>query len=459
MTSPNGSAQRGSWSSHAGFILAAAGSAIGLGNIWRFPYVVGEGGGAAFVLIYLGFVFLIGASVMLGELALGRHTERNPVGAFKAIAPGTLWKLVGLAGVITGVAILSFYGVIAGWTVGYFFKTVTGSFSQAITASESQEIFGGFVGSPVTSVGLLFLFLGVTAGIVWRGVSGGIERVSKVLMPVLLALLVLLAIRSITLSGARAGLVFYLAPDFSRISAQTFPAALGQAFFSLSLGMGAMITYGSYVSKKINLVNATGIICFLDTTIALLAGLIIFPALFHAGLDPSSGVGLVFQVLPTLFAELPAGQLFGAAFFLLLTIAALTSTISLLEVPVSYVIDEWGWPRGKAVAAAATVTFLIGVPSALASGAVSFFSDLPGAAPDFLSLMNIIFGNYSLTIGSMGLAIFVGYRWGVEAAAAEFQSERVPLAFKRIWAFLIRFLAPVGIAGILVYIIATQNYF
>lgn len=459
MTSPNESAQRGSWSSRTGFILAASGSAIGLGNIWRFPYVVGEGGGAAFVLIYLGFVFLIGAAVMLGELALGRHTERNPVGAFKAIAPGTLWKLVGLTGVITGVAILSFYGVIAGWTVGYFFKTVTGSFSQAITASESQEIFNGFVANPAASVGLLFLFLGVTAVIVWRGVSGGIERVSTVLMPVLLALLVLLAIRSVTLSGAGAGLAFYLAPDFSKISAQTFPAALGQAFFSLSLGMGAMITYGSYVSKKVNLVSAVGIICFLDTAIALLAGLIIFPALFHAGLSPSSGVGLVFQVLPTLFAELPAGQLFGAAFFLLLAIAALTSTISLLEVPVSYVIDEWGWSRGKAVVATATVTFLIGVPSALASGAVSFLSDLPGAAPDFLSLMSIIFGNYSLTIGSLGLAIFVGYRWGVEAAAAEFQSEGVPAVFKPIWAFLIRFLAPVGIVGILVYIIATQNYF
>jgi NSS family neurotransmitter:Na+ symporter len=459
MTSPNGSVQRDSWGSRGGFVLAAVGSAIGLGNIWRFPYVVGEGGGAAFVLIYLGFVFLIGAAVMLAELALGRHTHRNPVGAFEAAAPGTLWKLVGLIGVITGVAILSFYGVIAGWTVGYFFKTITGSFSQAITAEESQAIFGGLVGSPVGSLGLLFAFLGITALVVWRGVSGGIERVSKILMPILFGLLILLAIRSVTLSGAGAGLEFYLAPDFSRISAQTFPAALGQAFFSLSLGMGAMITYGSYVSKDINLGTSAGIICFFDTLVALLAGLIIFPALFHAGLSPSSGVGLVFQVLPTLFAELPAGQLFGAAFFLLLAIAALTSTISLLEVPVSYVIDEWGWPRGKAVAAIGLVTFLIGVPSALASGAVAFFSDLPGAAPDFLTLMSIIFGNYSLTIGSLGLAIFVGYRWGVRAAAAEIESEGVRFDLLRLWTFLIRFLAPVGIVAILVYIIATGNYF
>lgn len=456
MTNPPATG-RGVWSSKTGFILAASGSAIGLGNIWRFPYMVGEGGGAAFVVIYLGFVFLLGAAVMLAELALGRRTVRNPVGAFEATAPGTLWKLVGMLGVITGVAILSFYAVIAGWTVGYLFKTVTGSFSQTITAQESQAIFESFASSPIANVGLLFAFLAVTSMVVWRGVSGGIELVSKTLMPVLLVLLVLLAIRSVTLSGAGAGLEFYLAPDFSRITAGTFPAALGQAFFSLSLGMGAMITYGSYVSKKINLVTSTGIICLFDTLIALLAGLIIFPALFHAGLSPAGGVGLVFQVLPTLFAELPAGQLFGAAFFLLLAIAALTSTIALLEVPVSYVIDEWGWSRGKAVAATTTATFLIGVPSALASGAVPFFSDLPGGG--FLSLMSIIFGNYALTIGSLGLAIFVGYRWGVKAAAAEIESEGVTFGLKPAWSFLIRFLAPAGITGILVYIIATQNYF
>jgi len=458
MTNPSATG-RGVWSSKTGFILAASGSAIGLGNIWRFPYMVGEGGGAAFVVIYLGFVFLLGAAVLLAELALGRHTYRNPVGAFKATAPGTLWKLVGVIGVITGAAVLSFYAVIAGWTVGYLIKTVTGSFSQTITAQESQAIFESFASNPTASVGFLAVFLAVTSIVVWRGVSGGIERVSKTLMPVLLVLLIFLAIRSVTLSGAGAGLEFYLTPDFSRISAGTFPAALGQAFFSLSLGMGAMITYGSYVSKKINLVTSTGIICFFDTFIALLAGLIIFPALFHAGLSPSGGAGLVFQVLPTLFAELPAGQLFGAAFFLLLAIAALTSTIALLEVPVSYVIDEWGWSRGKAVATAAIATFLVGVPSALASGAVPFFSDLPGALPDFLSLMNIIFGNYALTIGSLGLAIFVGYRWGMQAAAAEIESEGVTFGLKHAWGFLLRFLAPVGITAIIVYIIATQNYF
>jgi NSS family neurotransmitter:Na+ symporter len=450
---------RGAWKSRFGFVLAAAGSAIGLGNIWRFPYVVGENGGAAFVLVYLAFVFLIGAPVMLAELSLGRHTERNPVGAFTAIAPGSVWKFVGLLGVVTGVGILSFYGVIAGWTFGYFLKTVAGSFSQTMTAEQSEQVFTDLVSDWRATVGLLLTFLLLTALIVWRGVSNGIELMSKILMPVLLFLLVLLAARSVTLSGAGDGLRFYLAPDFSKIRPQTVPTALGQAFFSLSLGMGAMITYGSYIGKRENLVTSTGLVCLFDTLIALLAGLIIFPALFHAGLDPASGVGLVFQVLPPLFASLPAGQLFGAAFFLLLTIAALTSTISLLEVPVSYLIDEWRWSRGKAVLVTTAGTVLLGLPSALAFGAVGLFTLVPGAGMDFLTLMSVIFGNYSLSVGSLLLALFVGYRWGVAGAEREIEAAGVPFRLRTAWAFLIRFLCPVAVAIIIVYIIWTGNYF
>jgi NSS family neurotransmitter:Na+ symporter len=450
---------RGLWKSRFGFILAAAGSAIGLGNIWRFPYVVGENGGAAFVLVYLAFVFLIGAPVMLAELSLGRKTHRNPVGAFGAIAPGSLWQFVGLLGVITGIGILSFYGVIAGWTLGYFLKTVSGTFNAAMTAEQSEAIFNGFVSNWVVACGLLLSFLSLTAIIVWRGVSDGIELMSKVLMPVLFFLLVLLAVRSVTLSGATEGLRFYLAPDFSKLSPQTIPTALGQAFFSLSLGMGTMITYGSYIRKREDLVASAGIVCLFDTMIAFLAGLIIFPALFHAGLDPASGVGLVFQVLPPLFATLPAGQLFGAAFFLLLTIAALTSTISLLEVPVSYLIDEWHWSRGKAVLITTLGTLCLGLPSALAFGAVGFFSSVPGVDLDFLTLMNIIFGNYSLSIGSLSLAVFVGYRWGVKAAAEEIEGDGVRFGLRPVWAFLLRFLCPVAVATIITYIIWTGNYF
>jgi NSS family neurotransmitter:Na+ symporter len=459
MTAHASAPVRAKWGSRFGFILAAAGSAIGLGNIWRFPYVVGENGGAAFVFIYLAFVFLIGAPVMLGELSLGRNTNRNPVGAFDALAPWSWWKLVGLLGVVTGVGILSFYGVIAGWTLGYFIKTLSGTFADTMTAEQSTAMFEGFVANWQLGVGLLTLFLALTAVIVWRGVSHGIELMSKILMPMLFLLLVVLAFRSVTLSGAEEGIKFYLTPDFSKLQPQTIPTALGQALFSLSLGMGAMITYGSYIRKKDNLASSAGIVCLFDTAIALLAGLIIFPALFHSGLDPAGGAGLVFQVLPTLFSTLPAGQLFGAAFFLLLTIAALTSTISLLEVPVSYLIDEWRWTRGKAVILTTLLTLLIGLPSALGNGAVGMFTNMPGVGTSFLGLMNIVFGNYSLSIGSLALAVFVGYRWGVRGAVAEIEQDGVTFRLKSVWAFLIRFLCPVAVVVIITYIVWTGNYF
>ena len=453
------SSSRGTWGTRAGFILAAAGSAIGLGNIWRFPYVVGENGGAAFVLIYLGFVFLIGAPVMLAELSLGRGTGTSPVPTFKRLAPGSLWPLAGVLFVFAGIGILSFYGVIAGWTLGYFFKTLTGGFAQSLTAEESTQLFESFAGNWRVSIGLLVAFLSLTAFVVWRGVSRGIELTSKILMPLLLLLLVVLAARSVTLSGAGEGLRFYLTPDFSKITPQTFPTALGQALFSLSLGMGTMATYGSYLRRKENLASSTAIVCLLDTMIALLAGLIIFPALFHAGLAPNEGPGLVFQVLPTLFSTLPAGQVFGAAFFLLLTIAALTSTISQLEVPVAYLIDEWRWTRGKAVAVATTITLLVGIPSALASGAVDWLTGLPGLGMDFLSLMAIVVGNYALSLGALLIAIFVGWRWGVNAAIAEVEAEGVTFNLKVAWAFLIRFVCPLAVLVIITYIVLTGNYF
>lgn len=459
MTTGAVSPSRGTWGTRAGFILAAAGSAVGLGNIWRFPYVVGENGGAAFVLIYLGFVFLIGAPVMLAELSLGRSTGMSPAPAFRKLAPGSAWPLAGVLFVFGGIGILSFYGVIAGWTLGYFFKTLTGSFAQSLTAEESTQLYDSFVGNWRVSIGLLLAFLCLTGFVVWRGVSRGIELTAKILMPVLLLLMVVLAARAVTLSGAGEGLRFYLTPDFSKITPQTFPTALGQALFSLSLGMGTMATYGSYLRRKENLASSAGIICLFDTMIALLAGLIIFPALFHAGISADGGPGLVFQVLPTLFATLPAGQLFGAAFFLLLTIAALTSTISQLEVPVAYLIDEWRWTRGRAVAVTSGITLLLGIPSALASGAVDWLTGIPGIGTDFLSMMAIVVGNYALSVGALLIALFVGWRWGVNAAIAEVESEGVVFNFRVAWAFLIRFVCPVGVVGIIAYIILTGNYF
>lgn len=451
--------ERGNWGSKIGFILAAAGSAIGLGNIWRFPYVAGQNGGAIFVLIYIGFVALIGLPVMISELSIGRRTTKNPVGAFKVLFPGSFWKYVGGLGVITGIGILSFYAVIAGYTVGYFIKIILGDFNHVFTGEESAAIFSSFTANPYLSISLLFLFILLTVLVVMGGVSSGIERWSKILMPILFFLLILLAIRSITLKGAGAGLSFYLKPDVSKLSFTTFASALGQALFSLSLGMGTMITYGSYISKKDNLVTSAAYVAFFDTLIAILAGLVMFPALFAMGLDPAGGAGLVFVVLPSIFAKMPGGMIFGAGIFALLSVAALTSTISLLEVPVAYFVDEHNWSRKKAVILMGIITFIIGIPSALSLGANSFFSTFVRENFGFLDMMNALFGNYSLSIGAFFISIFAGYKWGVRAVAQEVEQEGNIFFYKKVWMFVIRFICPVAISFILAYIAWTGNYF
>lgn len=450
---------RGNWGSKIGFVVAAAGSAIGLGNIWRFPYVAGENGGAAFVLIYIFFVVLIGLPVMIAELSIGRNTEKNPVGAFKKLFPNSLWKIIGGIGVATGIGILSFYGVIAGYTVGYFIKIILGDFSSIVTGEQSAEIFKAFTANPYLSVGLLLIFIVLTVLVVMGGVSAGIERWSKILMPILFFLLIVLAVRSVTLEGAGAGLSFYLKPDLSKVTWTTLARALGQALFSLSLGMGTMITYGSYISKKDNLVSSAGFVVFFDSLIAILAGLVMFPAIFAMGMDPAGGPGLVFVVLPSIFAKMPGGMIFGAGIFLLLSVAALTSTISLLEVPVAYLVDEHKWPRRKAVVIMGALTFIIGIPSALALGANSFFSSFISENFGFLDFMNALFGNYSLSIGAFFIAVFAGYKWGVKAITDEIKKDGNIFYFQRIWAFLIRFICPIAIFAILAYIAWTRQYF
>jgi len=436
---------RGQWSSKLGFIFAAAGSAIGLGNIWRFPYVVGENGGAAFVLLYILFVILIGLPYMFAELALGRSSQKNPVGAINTIKPNSLWKWVGLLGVLTGIGILSFYGVIAGWTFGYIVKMVAGNVGE----------FGEFVSDPFIVLILFALFMFITTIIVYGGVEGGIEKWSKILMPILFVLLIGLIIYSNTLEGSGSGLAFYLQPDFSKITGRTLLAALGQAFFSMSLGMGLMITYGSYVSKKDNLITSAFFIGLFDTLIAIMAGLIIFPALFAMGESPSAGPSLVFVVFPKLFTQMPGGLIVGTFFFILLSVAALTSTISLLEVPVAYMVDEKRVNRKKIVWIVALFTYIIGIPSALSQGASEFFTDfsvLPArlASADFLGHMSFLWGDFSLAFGAFLLSIFVGWVWGGKNAAREIEAGSPFFAkTKTIWIFMIRYFIPIVIFMIL----------
>ena len=447
---------RGSWATRTGFILAAAGSAVGLGNIWGFPTRVGQGGGAAFVVVYLACILLICLPIMLSEIAIGRRSQLSPVRSYALLRPGTQWWIVGAVGVLAGGGILSFYCVIAGWTVAYAWFSLTGSLAGEQQAAGA--FFADFTSNGAASVGLALLVLAATAAVLLGGVRHGIERVTRAMMPVLLALLVLLAARAATLPGAAEGLAYYLRPDLSRLlDASVFNAALGQAFFSLSLGMGTMLTYGSYLSRRTGIAGAAVWIVALDTGIALLAGFIIFPAGFSiAGFDPgSSGPGLIFAVLPRLFATLPGGGLFGTAFFVLLAIAALTSAISLMEVPVAHAIDAYGWSRPRAVLAVTLGVFLLAIPCALGNGAVQVLSDVPGFGMDFLTLMATAWNDFALPIGGFFTAVFVGWAWRVDRALEELMRDNAWFPFPGAWSFLVRWVCPAGIGAIIVWTFAS----
>lgn len=408
-------AARGGFSSRLGFIAAAAGSAVGLGNIWGFPYEVGEGGGAAFVVVYLFFCFILCFPVMATEIAIGRKTQRNPVGAFNALGYKK-WNWVGKMGILAGVLILSFYNVIAGWAFGYVFEMIIGNFAIA-------DQFGEYI-TDVFKVGAYgALFMATTAYVVSKGISGGIEKAAKLLMPTLIIMMLIIVVYSLTLPNAMAGIEFYLIPDFSKLNAATIYNAMGQAFFSLSLGMGALITYGSYVSKKENIVSAAAWVTLADVGIALIAGLMIFPLIGFMSEGTMEGAArgpaLIFVTLPAIFGSIGGtlGIVAGTIFFVLLCFAALTSTVSLLEVPVSYVVDEMKIQRKRAVWLVAGVVFLIGIPSLIGNGYSDFFSTAfttfkaGGTDTDFLSFIAAVANDSLLPLGGCMIAFFTAYIW------------------------------------------------
>ena len=436
--------QRGFWGSRLGFILAASGSAIGLGNVWKFPYIVGENGGGAFVLIYLVCIFIIGTPIMLAEFTLGRKTNLNPVGAFASLKPKSSFIGIGYMGVLAGFLILSFYGVVGGWTIAYVVKSVTGSVLSFTSPKEAGAFFGNFISNTGETLFYHALFIGVCIAIVLRGIHGGIEKACNILMPTLVLFLFLLMIRSLTLDGAMEGVAFYLYPDFSKINGNTVLIALGQAFFSLSLGMGCMITYGSYLSDKENLTSSTVYVVIFDTMIALLVGMVIFPAVFAMGLEPAEGPSLVFSVLPTVFTSMPMGHVVSVIFFTLLAIAAITSGISLLEVVVAYFIDQRGWQRKKAVLIVGLAIFIFGVPSGLSFGAMG---DIKLAGMTFFDHVDNIASNYLLPLGGMLTAVFVGWVWGTKKAHEEIEKHKNIFKFPwaQCWELLIRYITPVAV--------------
>ncbi|MFK7972687.1 MAG: sodium-dependent transporter [Bacteroidia bacterium] len=404
-------ATRSGFSSRIGFIAAAAGSAVGLGNIWKFPYETGQNGGAAFLIMYLICIFLIGFPVMVGEIAIGRRTQLNPYGAYKKLG-GKGWGLLGLWGILCGAMILSFYNVVAGWAFGYFIET---GFGSLLSAPDHSAYFGDYVASINDNLIYSLIFMALTAFIVIRGVQGGIEAASKILMPMLYVILIGLIIYAVTLPGASEGLAFYFNPDFSKLNFATVYSAMGQAFFSLSLGMGALITYGSYISKKENILDSAAIVSVADTSVAVLAGLLIFPLVFSQGLEPGAGPGLVFVTLPGVFQAMGgAGVFVGAIFFLLLSVAALTSTISLLEVPTAFLVDQYKMKRPLAVSLLAGLIFLIGLPSMLSQGAVESlgsFVEYGGKAQDFLTVIGDIFNEVGLPLGGFLMCLFIALKW------------------------------------------------
>ncbi len=564
---------RGNWSSKLGFILAATGSAIGLGNIWRFPYITGSNGGAAFVLIYLFFVILVGLPILFLEISIGRHTNLNAVGAFGKYKNGKKWKWIGYLGVLSGFVVLSYYSVIAGWTMHYIVKSATNLVSDEnhnyiyakiidengnivvpsskdfwktnadnlsntddykyyldknnhwikisrkfaeyefianvsnvgngklflylSTANEVSVYLNGekinysyvknkwydlnkielnnlnndnneikikvkrtafsnidaktgfvdFISNPYLLIFWHLMFLLLTAYIVAKGVADGIERFSKVLMPILFLLLIGLIIRALTLPGAFKGVNFYLKPDFSSVTYKTFFTAMGQAFFSLSLGFGAMITYGSYTKKDDNIISSGAYIAGFDTLVAFLAGLVIFPALFAFNMNPEAGPSLVFVVMPVVFSKTVFGSIVAFIFFLLLFIAAITSSISLLEIIIAYVVDEKKWDRFKGTFFIVILVFIFGIPSALSFNVLS--KPVIGNMT-FFDFLDKVFFNLALPINALGITIFCGYIWGINNVIKELTLGGYKFYVKNIFVVLVKYIIPLLILTILV---------
>ncbi|WP_316858450.1 sodium-dependent transporter [uncultured Cohaesibacter sp.] len=437
------SVKREHWGSRLGFIMATAGSAVGLGNIWKFPYMAGDNGGAAFIIIYLALVFTIGLSVLLAEIMIGRASQSDAVNAFKKLGPSG-FSIVGYMGIAAAFMILSFYSVVAGWTIAYIVKFASGSF-VGMDAASLGGAFGAFISNPVQPIIYEAIFVAMTVFVVLGGIANGIERAGKILMPILFLILIALVVRAVTLPGAEKGLEFFLAPDFSKLTGSSVMAALGQAFFSLSLGMGAILTYGSYLGKDANIGKSAWQVAFLDTSVAILAGLAIFPAVFAFNMDPGAGPGLTFVTLPAVFDAMPGGLIFGTLFFVLLTIAALTSSISLLEPLVAFFSTK-GFSRAQVTMTSGFLAFLLGIPCSMAMGDWGEFKIF---GKNFFDLMDFLSSNLILPIGGFLIAIFVG--WVITPRALqEVSGTGEPGLLAKLWIFILRFIAPIAIAAILI---------
>ena len=442
-----------SWTSSTTFMLAAVGAAVGLGNIWRFPYMAGSNGGGAFVLIYLAAVVLIAIPVLMAETMIGRHGHMSaPVSMAKTaeeVGASRNWAVVGWFGVAAAFLILSFYSVIGGWVLAYVPKTISGTFTGMSPDAVSAD-FNTLLGNAETAVFWHTVFIAVTVGVVMHGIKSGIERAVGIMMPALFVMLLLIVGYAIAAGDIKAGLAFMFAPDFSVITADVILAAIGQAFFSIGVGIGIMFTYGAYLPNNIPLPRACLMIAGADTLVAVLAGIAIFPIVFANGLDAAVGPGLVFVTLPLAFGQMTGGAIIGTAFFVLLAFAALTSAISLLEVPVSWLEERKGWTRRSATLAIGGAIWLVGLGSALSTnvwadvrllGMFDKFKDT-----GILDLVDYITGQALLPLGGMLIALFAG--WWMESSVLTEELGMSETTFKA-WRILVRFVCPVGIGWVL----------
>jgi NSS family neurotransmitter:Na+ symporter len=438
--------QRG-FTSNIGAILAAAGGAVGLGNIWRYPYMLGQNGGGAFLLVNMFFVLAIGIPLMMTEFVIGRRSQRNVVGAYKKLERKKGWATIGYFGILGAVLIYAFYSVVAGWTLNYIVMACSNQLS-GLTPAEVSETFASFTSDSFWPVFYQLMFLILTALVITFGVQKGIEKVSKILMPVLFILLLLMCVRSLTLPGAKEGLGFLFHPDFSKLTGAGILGALGQSFFSLSLGMGAMVTYGSYIRKEDSLFKTSVWISVCDLMVAILAGVVIFPAVFSFGMDPAGGPQLVYVVLPNVFNNMPLGALFAAIFFVLLGIAALTSTISLQEIIVAFTVEELHWSRRKSSIISLLVIFAIGVFCTLSFGPLSDVKLLDRTIFDFFDLIT---ASYLMPIGALAMTIFLGWFYPkVEVKDEITNGGTLKGSLFEVYYFILRYVAPLALIVIII---------
>ena len=437
--------ERGNFGSKIGAIMAAAGSAVGLGNIWRFPTECGSNGGAAFILIYLLCVFFLAMPVMVAEFVIGRSSRANAVGSYRVLAPGKPWVVSGFMGVLGGFLVLSYYSVVAGWTLDYTVESLTGTL---LDKNDFAGFFGQFVASPWRPVIFLTIFLLLTHLVVAIGVEKGIERYSKIMMPILLLIIVVLAVFSMFMPNAIEGIKFLLTPDFSKVTKDVVLSAMGQAFFSLSVGMGTLATYASYFNKETRLVSSAVGVCTIDTLVAISAGFIIFPAVFSVGVSADSGPGLVFITLPYVFQEafgsVPVLEyVFSGLFYILLLLAALTSSISMHEISTAYIHETFHLSRSRAATIVTAVCLTLGIVCSLSFGV---WKHVTVAGMTFFDLFDFITAKFLMPLGGLLICTFVGWDMNKKLVASQLDSRFTPLLM-----ILFSWVAPIGIGVIFVY--------